>query len=182
MPDSMSCSKNGGNSMVIGKQSLSLIVLSLALSCVSNDVFAQTTGSSLISALPSDRIFPLIGPSLGCSCAVFRRGAQSPAKSVVLSILSTDGPPRARAWISGKEVELKHTRRSGNLSDPRATVTNVYATSSATITLRSRAISFDSACRAYPDIPSEGSCFTGSLIVSEGKKTENIPVTEICGC
>ncbi len=140
----------------------------------------QSADSSFIAVLSPDRVFPIEGQSKGCACAVFREGAQSPAASVVLSIQSADGVARAR--ISGKDIDLRHVSHSSGSSGQNAAVTNVFASTSVKMTLRSSRVRFERACRVYPATPTEGSCFTGSLTVSEGERKETIPVTQICGC
>lgn len=153
---------------------LSLVVLLLALPATGT---AQSTQPPpLLTPLPAERIAPLQGERCTCAVVPAGRAGMPPSFDTVLASTTAE---ELHVVIKGRELTLANARSTKIGRD----WVNTYRGDSAVVAIRSRKVPFAPTCAAYPDPPSEGSCYAGELRASTGGGApQGRPIVQVCGC
>ena len=150
------------------KTSLILGLLVVAESAAASDVELKP------QPIPIDEVLPIERES--CGCIVFPQNNILSANNIIMSSGSYDGPHLMR--LNGKTVTFtRKGRPSGN-----PTYINRYSAGQVQLVTSTRQVEYQKACVSYPDPPSKGSCWVGTLkLRSKGASTVT-KIVDICGC
>lgn len=162
--DALKCAPT---SNVMHQDKLSLLPLLLAIS-------APSFASSGLEPLPVADVLPIEGKT--CGCVAFLDGQPLLPSAIVMSSGSYSGPHLVR--LNGATVALDR------IGPPKGkdTFANTYRSGSISIVTRTREVSYSHVCTSYPEPPSEGSCFTGTLTLRIGKELSSARIVQLCGC
>jgi hypothetical protein len=155
-----------------------LPVLSLAalLALPATGTAQSTQPPPLLTPLPAERIVPLQGERCTCALVPAGRAGMPPPFDTVLASSTAE---KVRVVLDGRERELSNARSKKIGRD----WVNTYRGDDAVVTIRSRKVPFAPTCAAYPDQPSEGSCYAGELRASTGGGApQGRPIVQVCGC
>jgi hypothetical protein len=124
--------------------------------------------------IPVDEVLPIEG--LSCGCKVFPQNKMLSATNIIMSSGSYDGPHLLH--LNGKTVSFtRKGRPSGN-----STFINKYSAGQIQLVTSTRKVKYQKACVSYPDPPSEGSCWVGTLKLRTKGASSMTKIVEICGC
>lgn len=133
-----------------------------------------SSATSGFEPLPVEEVLPIQGNSCGCISLPSKGPLHQ--TNIVMSSGSYDGPHLLR--YEGSTLSFS---RAGPPQGKRI-FTNKYVAGQFVLTSRTREVNYHQVCSAYPDPPTEGSCFAGSLTIRSGKKTSAIKIIQVCGC
>lgn len=124
--------------------------------------------------IPIEEVLPIEGKS--CGCIVFPQNSILSANNIIMSSGSYDGPHLLR--LNGKTVTFtRKGRPSGNL-----TYINRYSAGQVQLVTSTRQVEYQKACVSYPNPPSEGACWVGTLKLRSKGASSVTKIVEICGC
>ena len=150
------------------KTLLILVLLFVAGSASASDV------GLVPQPIPLDEVLPIEGQS--CGCIVFPQNNILSANNIIMSSGSYDGPHLLR--LNGKTVTFtRQGRPSGN-----PTYINRYSAGQVQLVTSTRQVKYQKACVSYPDPPSEGACWVGTLKLRSNGASSVTKIVEICGC
>ena len=127
-----------------------------------------------LQSLPPEWIRPL--EAGGCSCSTFRTEKLLSIDRVLLSMGGFRDSARIR--IDNKNIELTHSK----FSQSKGTLIHRYSGESIALLLQTKQVDYGQFCATYANPPSEGSCFSGRLLITYEGKKHTVPITQICGC
>jgi hypothetical protein len=130
--------------------------------------------NSGLEPIPVEEVLPIQGKSCGC-IAFPRRGPLLPT-NVIMSSGSYEGPHLIRS----EGVTLSFARAGP--PQGKRTFVNKFVAKEMSLISRTREVNYQQACAEYPDPPTEGSCFVGSLTLRADKKSSSVEIVQVCGC
>ena len=137
--------------------------------------FAAAEPALKLETLPKEELLPI---EKNCGCMMFPRGGPLTKENVLFLIESADGPVLMR--VGGK------TRSLTSIPNPKGPgkkiYVNEYRGQGIQVKIESRSVSYQKFCSAYPEPPTEGTCFLGTLKASSAQGTAQQEIVEICGC
>ena len=134
----------------------------------------SSSANSAFEPIPVDEVLPIQGES--CGCISFPSSGPLLQTNIVMSSGSYDGPHLMR--YEGNTLSFS---RVGPPQGKRNFI-NKYVAGETTLISRTHEVKYHQVCSAYPDPPTEGSCFAGTLTIRTGKKSSILKIVQVCGC
>ena len=125
--------------------------------------------------IPTEQVLSLVSEST-CGCIALPRAGPHVQENILFSTGAADGPALIRVGD-----EMLSLPRKGS-SKGRKTFVNEYGDRASQLVTRTRYANYKKICNAYPDPPTEGSCFVGTMTARVKGQTIVTNVVQICGC